>query len=97
MKKEAPTLAVFWADSRELLSKKERREFLPQAVLESITPNEVLLRDKSTGRLVVVTSIDEKNLFCSLCQSELVREEFGRECPRFAKCAARGKHLGEDT
>ena len=95
MAKKAPELAVFWGDSRELLSKNERQRILQDAILESITPNEVLLRDRSSRRLVVVTSTNEENLFCSLCKSETVRKELGKTCPEFAKCALKGKHRGD--
>jgi hypothetical protein len=96
MSKLPPTLAVFWSDTRELLTRHERRDILQEAILESITPSEVLLRDSKSNRMVVVTSKDEKGLFCSLCKSDLVRQRYGANCPGFAKCALKGKHVGKE-
>lgn len=94
MSREKPTLAVFWGDTRELLSRQERMSLLSEAVLESITPAEVLLRDRSSGRIIVVTSVSEKNLFCSLCKTDVVRRKYGKSCPGFAKCLVHGRHRG---
>src|SRR5512144_2787327 len=95
MTDKTPKLAVFWGDNRTLLSHKERRKLLQNAILESITPSEVLLRERTSGRLIVVTSSDEKGLFCALCKSDLVREHYGKECPLFAQCLGKGAHIGE--
>ncbi len=91
-RKKQPKLAVFWGDTRELLSKRERDALLSVAILESITPNEVLLRDRESQRLIVVTSVEEGRLFCTLCKTDAVRERYGRTCPQFAKCLLNGEH-----
>jgi hypothetical protein len=90
-----PKLAVFWGDTRTLLTRQERKTILASAKLEDITPEEVLLRDTKSGRTIVVTSTDEKNLFCSLCASDRVHREFGKKCPKFARCAIHGRHMGK--
>jgi hypothetical protein len=91
-----PTLAIFWGDTRELLSKRERDEVLASAVPESITPEEILLRDHRTQRLIIITSVDEGHLFCSLCSNDEVRRSLGKTCPEFATCLGRGTGIGGD-
>lgn len=83
--KEMPVLSAFWADTRELLSRKESRDILQNATLESLTPAEVLLRDQTSGRLIVIAGVNEKNLTCSLCREEDQRAK-GVVCPFFATC-----------
>jgi hypothetical protein len=92
MSTKKPSLAVFWADTRVLLTYNERNELLRGALLESLTPMEVLLRDSKTGRLIAVTSTDESNLFCALCKNDVVRTRLGRTCPKFATCLQHGCH-----
>lgn len=75
-----------------LLTREERLSLLSEATLESVNSNEVLLRDHHSKRLIVVTSTAEKNLFCSLCVTDAVRQRYGRTCPGFAKCLAHGSH-----
>jgi hypothetical protein len=87
MTERKPTLAVFWGDTRELLSDNEKREILQDATLESITPDEVLVRDVKSMRPVVITSTDEPNLFCTLCKTEKIRQLYGKACASFARCA----------
>jgi hypothetical protein len=94
MAKKKPTLAIFWGDTRELLTKQERADVLAYAVLESITPEEILLRDRKSSRLILITSVDEKRLFCSLCKNEVVRSRYGKTCPSFAKCLSEGHKNG---
>lgn len=90
MEPRKPTLAVFWGDTRKLLSYKERLSVLPDIRLESMTPNEILLRDTRTMRPVVVTSVEEDGLSCDLCDQDVKggRHTFGNVCPRFAECLA---------
>lgn len=85
-------LAVFWGDTRTLLSMSEKKEALATATLESISNDEILLRDVKSGRLIVITDKNQKNLFCALCKSELVHERYGQTCPDFAECALAGEH-----
>jgi hypothetical protein len=91
MSKKAPVLAVFWGDTRELLTKTERVRILQDAILESITPSDVLLRDRISLRLVVITSTAEKKLFCSLCKNDDIRSELGKTCPQFAECTLKSR------
>jgi len=91
-----PTLAILWGDTRELLSHDERVNALAGAVLESITPDEILLRDRISNRLIVITSVDEARLFCTLCKNEVVRHRYGRTCPSFAKCLLSGHNPDDE-
>lgn len=86
MSKKRPTLAVFWGDTRTLLSKRERDSVLGLASLESITPSEVLLRDRKTDRLIVITSKDEPDLFCALCKTDEIKRKYGGTCTGIARC-----------
>lgn len=88
--KKKPTLAIFWGDTRELLSKRERDDILFSAIPESITPEEILLRDRKSQRLIIITSVEEGRLFCSLCENSEVRRSLGKTCPDFATCLGRG-------
>lgn len=49
-----PTLVIYWADTRRLLSHRERRDLEFGGTIVSVTPNEVLLENPLTGRKVVV-------------------------------------------
>jgi hypothetical protein len=91
--KGAAKLAVFWADTRELLTWQERKAVMSKATIESITPSEMLLRT-SVGRLVAVTTTDEEDLYCSFCYHDGIRAKFGGTCPDFARCAKYGRHRG---
>jgi len=84
--KRRPELAVFWGDTRTLLSYRERKEILPRARLESITPDEVLVRDYPSQRLIVITSRNEPNLFCALCKTDAIRKMYGATCTGIAHC-----------
>jgi hypothetical protein len=90
-----PELAVFWGDTRQLLTREERRDLLNLASLESLTPSEVLLREPKSNRLIVVTSVKDQVLYCSLCKNELMRKRYGQSCPGFARCCLDQKHEGE--
>jgi hypothetical protein len=90
-------LAVFWGDTRTLLSEDEKKDALAHATLESISGDEILLRDVATNRLIVITEKNQKNLFCDLCKNELIRERYGKTCPDFAKCALQGEHRGKSN
>lgn len=90
---KGPGLIVFWGDTRELLSKEEMRRIIKDVFLESIDNDEVLLRDRSSMRLVVVIGVgDGKNLYCNLCKNEISQERYGADCPEFAKCILEGTH-----
>jgi hypothetical protein len=90
------TFAVYWADTKQLLTKEERRAVLQVAILEALSPDEVLLRDPDNGKLIVVRNTDGvKGLFCSLCRSNLSHERYGRSCPEFATCVYKDKHLAK--
>jgi excinuclease UvrABC helicase subunit UvrB len=54
---KVPTLVIYWADNRALLTHEERKSLEQRAVAVSITPREILLEMK--GRKVVVVSIVE--------------------------------------
>jgi hypothetical protein len=84
----SPTMAAFWGDTRKLLSHAERTAILPTAKMESLTPTEILLRDTISQRLVVITSIEEGDIFCDLCDQDRTRRTYGKSCPRFAYCIA---------
>jgi hypothetical protein len=89
-------LAVFWGDSRQLLTLVERRDLLNNASLESIANDEILLREPISKRLIVVTSAKKDQvLYCSLCKNELIRKRYGQSCPGFARCCLEQKHKGE--
>lgn len=89
----AEEFTIFWGDTRELLTPTERKR-VSSAALESLTPEEVLLRDAKSGRLIVVAVRAPKNLYCAFCRNELVRHRYGKKCPKFAKCALEQKHKG---
>lgn len=91
-----PDLAVFWGDTRRLLTKRERTAVLQDAVLESLNQSEVLLRDRSSNRLIVVTSaVKDQVLYCSLCEDDLIHTRYGQPCPGFAQCLLGKRHLGD--
>lgn len=92
---ERPELAVFWGDTRKLMTKRERTAVLQGAILESLTPNEVLLRDPASKRLIVVTAVKDQELYCALCRDDLVRRNYGETCPGFAKCVVNGEHRAD--
>ena len=85
---EKPTLAAFWGDTRKLLSYAERKDVLPSARLESMTPTEILLRDLKSNRLIVITSVGEADIFCDVCDKDKTHHTYGRTCPHFAQCVA---------
>jgi hypothetical protein len=91
MTERKPTLAVFWGDTRELLSEFEKKGLLQDATLESISPDEVLVRDVKSMRPIVITSTDEPNLFCTLCKDEKIRRLYGKACTDFAVCGLKKK------
>jgi hypothetical protein len=93
-KPKVASLAVFWADTRTLLSARERLAVMSRAVIESITPAELLMRTH-TGRLVAVTAATEKSLWCDLCAEDSIRAKYGGTCPSFAKCCSNGRHRGK--
>ena len=89
-------LSVFWGDTRQLLTEEERRELLHSASLESISKDEILLRERKTKRLIVVTGATKSQVvYCSLCKNELIRKRYGQSCPGFARCCLEQKHQGE--
>jgi hypothetical protein len=90
-------LAVFWGDTRILLSEQEKKDILASAILESVSNDEILLRDTGSKRLIVVTDRHQKNLFCALCKTEVVKERYGRTCPDFAKCILTQGHKSNGT
>ncbi len=87
---EGPALVVFWGDTKELLDRTERRSVIHTAVLEDITPSEVLLREVYTQRVIVVQrNGDVEGLKCSLCKDEHTRKRYAKECEEQEKCALR--------
>jgi hypothetical protein len=86
---EKPTLAAYWADTRTILSYSERMTVLPNVHFESITPTEVLAREVKTNRLIIISSVEEDEIFCDVCDKErTARHTYNRVCPRFASCIA---------
>lgn len=57
MKKE-PSLVIYWADTRALLTFAERRELEQEGVLVAVTPLEILI-EHSSGRKAVVRGITD--------------------------------------
>ena len=60
-----PLLAVFWADTLEPLTYRERRDILGErATLVSLTPHEVLIevQNGKTRKVAVVSASDPKGL-----------------------------------
>ena len=87
------TFVVFWGDTREVLSREDRRNILQTAVLEHLSSDEVLLRDPASRRLVVVRSAaEDKGLFCDLCRTSMTKHRYGKTCPDFANCVYRDEH-----
>jgi hypothetical protein len=91
--KKQKAFAVYWADNKRLLTKEERRSLLQTAILEELGPDDVLLRDPDSGRLIVVESTGTvTGIFCALCQSNLTKDRYGKPCPNFAACVYEGHH-----
>jgi hypothetical protein len=57
-----PTLVIYWADTRKLLTYMERVLLHQSAAVISVTPLEVLLQDLKSGRKVVVRGITDEHL-----------------------------------
>lgn len=57
-----PTLIIYWADSRQLLTYMEKLLLHQSAAVVSVTPREVLLQDLKSGRKVVVRGITDEHL-----------------------------------
>lgn len=57
--RKIPTLAIYWADTRELLTHAERVELHRGAIVVSVTPREVLLETLDGRRLVAVCSVTD--------------------------------------
>jgi hypothetical protein len=91
MTNKAPTLVIFWGDTREILSNDERAELFHHTTVESVDFTEILLRHTPTQRLVVVQGLGIKGLHCSLCEVETPAEHFGGECIRLGKCVLTGE------
>lgn len=84
-----PTLTAFWGDTKKVLTADERAHALSEARLESMTHDEILLRDDHSKRLIVITAVGMADIYCDVCDHDSgVRHSFGRACPRFAECVA---------
>lgn len=55
-----PTLVIYWADDRSLLSYKEKKELEFYGSLIAVTPGEVLLQDARTGRKVAIRGLEDE-------------------------------------
>ena len=64
-----PTLVIYWADTQELLTHRERLFISGDAIVVDVTPLEVLLKDKHSGRNVVVRGITDDHLPPNLFES----------------------------
>jgi hypothetical protein len=55
---KVPSLILFWADTRKLLTYPERKQIFGEVVLLSATPEEVLIQ-LDNGRKVVVVGVTD--------------------------------------
>ncbi len=51
---KVPTLVLYWVDTKQLLSYREQRDLEFTGTLVAVTPLEVLIEDKRSGRKVAV-------------------------------------------
>lgn len=56
------TLVIYWADTYELLSHQERLMVSGSGEVVDITPLEILILDRTTGRKVVIRGITDDHL-----------------------------------
>ncbi len=59
MNDKTPSLVIYWADDRTLLSYKERMDLEFSGYITSVTPEEVLLEDHKSGRKLVIRGITD--------------------------------------
>lgn len=56
---KVPTLVLYWVDTKELLSHRERRDLEFSGTLVAVTPLEVLIEDVRSGRKVAVRGVTD--------------------------------------
>lgn len=54
-----PTLVIYWADNRALLSYQEKRDLEFYGSIIAVTPQEVLMEDAKTGRKVAMRGVTD--------------------------------------